>query len=462
MSDVTTKCNEKITAATIAVAAESDAQGQVQNNTHDVVFLDRLDNIIFTIVSKCIPYIVGPIYIEKKCNFYFCILYLSSSIISCVILYNRITFAPTFANICMILFVWIFPLRMVWHATTAFNNKDETNPFNTISQQLQSNKLWNTNKNINSNKKYNNKKFKIVVYCQFILFACAVIAGGSYYIYYTFVLGVFWGITWFFFIIIILVFWQHRLICKQLNISLNDISISILNHNDMYKSISIPEMSPSVSTRNSNGNIFNDHDNCNSDEKERDHEVGVGVYYLNLSDKLVQWFDNEYKFEWKVSMQDQIKPFNMTLAILFAGMFVVIWSHSSEILALLVAICNDGFLFDHFVIVYLMCTFVASLVSTMIVISLMCQSTKEYFEMKRQLNNIIIHASKNDNYRLFVKSTYCLKSMGKYSIKCAVYDYVIDWGKIFRLTVVFTISKIVIFFVASDFGGIGSISPRAA
>ena len=67
--------------------------------------------------------------------------------------------------------------------------------------------------------------------------------------------------------------------------------------------------------------------------------------------------------------------------------------------------------------------------------------------------NCKTYASINNDYLLFMKSTYCLKSMEKYPMKCGIYHYVIDWAKVFRIKVVFAVSKVIVYFLASDFGG---------
>ena len=450
-----------------------------QNNNHPVTFLDRLDNIIFNMISKCTPYVLGPIFIyndeiptNKEFHVYFCMLYLSSMLISASITYNRIIVSPTFSSIVMILFILLLPVRMIWHVTSAFNSHNNTNPFSTIWQQLRRRKLW-------KNKKHNPDTLKIIVYFQFIMFTFAVIAGTSFSIYWTFVVDIFWGIMWFLFwticitqvifyyIIILLLFWQHRLICQQLNISLDDLSglncnVSVPESKTKNSSINInnnttaiPDRSPSITIIDSNydNNINNGHDDYDNNTCIDFENVGNSKSGEIDIEKLMKWFDNEYKLQWKVSMQDQIKTFDMTLIIVFAGIFSVIWTHSSGIIIISSSIYKNGFAMDHLFIVYLVCTFFSAILSMMILISFMCQSTTDYFKIRQKLNNIIIYASMNDNYTLFIKSTYCLKSISKYPMKCAVSDYVVDWGKIFRITVVFTISKVVVYFLASDFGG---------
>ena len=77
----------------------------------------------------------------------------------------------------------------------------------------------------------------------------------------------------------------------------------------------------------------------------------------------------------------------------------------------------------------------------------MCHDIDRIFLKTSDVNHLI----QKDRYYLWMQCIHCVKGLKMYPMDGRVYNYDVSWAKVFRLTVVFAVTKFVMYYATLDF-----------
>lgn len=283
--------------------------------------------------------------------------------------------------------------------------------------------------------KKHNEKHKTMIYCAclYIVIFCLLFASAVTYLIvsgflnqhrvnlYLHVAYIFGNISFALFSIqgirhafsIIAMIWYHSLVCKQL-------LIELMAFKNKIENINVIRNNPSL----------------------------VTIPKLQKSMNIYQWFDTIYKKEWiKLRFIDKncsvtegagIIVFSLTIWLCLTFVFditlnIVKYNHANE-------------MFVFALLIMLLC-----IVLICIVVMFLCQITKYYYQILRTMKTISVSHYARYNIQFWTQSQQLTKYIKVFAIKGTIFKYEVSWVKVFRLTLVFALSKLVVYGFTADY-----------
>ena len=439
---------------------DSDIQAEI---------LTTVDALCYKFACTISPWFMGPLYLNGKPKIYYCFLHLSG--IACPlsnVIYNQlwtdniIRFA---ANIILCAMAIYMPIHITYiynknldgvggnknngnrkdksgretiqsqHGGRRISKISGSDRLVSIKHKLFKHNLWQS--------KHNNSKTKGFIYSiilLFLLFVVFLIILGLYWIVATLIFSIIgssdgnkfnwsmmiFGITTLAIGLTLLMplvcygvfcglfaFWYQELTCKEAFETLHKLECMLYDNNC---------------------------NNSNKDEKNNN----------SMSTIVYEWYDKEYKPKWiLIRKEHSMRLYNYPVSLMLIGSLALIWTNTSDLLDYSLGKVETN---DSFVTLYVWGLFIiaVSVVGVLVFVFCLCQSSKYNKKILKTIKRMTISDYARQNNHFWKETNIVKQSIEYHSLKGQIFSFELSWTRVFRLTIVFTISKIVIYALSVD------------
>ena len=185
--------------------------------------------------------------------------------------------------------------------------------------------------------------------------------------------------------------------------------------------------------------IYNDYNiqhalSCDDNINENDTHTNIDI---DLND----WFDEKYHPKWQI-MERNLKDGDWKwYKRQYFGYMMVCCLNIWVSIADLEEFGIFRMVFDTLFVGSILYGFVACL----------CESTKTYYKIKNVINKMLITSYARNNDHFWKKGNQCLKCVSVCSMKGQIYGFELSWLKVFRLTFMFAVTRILFYILEQDY-----------
>lgn len=223
--------------------------------------------------------------------------------------------------------------------------------------------------------------------------------------------------------------WYNELNCKLLlqKLKVLDKKLKLLN-------------SSSVVLKSNNNDIA-------IDESKQESISDVLNSVENITTAIYNWHDNEYEQRWFEKRDSLIIWFDFPLLLYIISGAMSTWTSLSSLLDY-----GSDKPFASALWSFLIVT--VSTFFIMIFLLFLCQTTLYYYSIRIRLNNMFHMKITRENDHLWKALIYVKHGVTMHSLKGEIFHYQVYWARIFRLTIVFALSKMLVYLFTAELSGI--------